>query len=288
MGPPQKPGRALKVVFHYADKSREEPLAKAFIEGVIEHGDEGLMVPKNAGDFDCDFACMVGVKSVKLFRRYLERGIGVLYFDKGYLRGEHRESPGYWRVSINSHHPTDYLVKASHEPNRGLAMGLKFDPWRSGRKILIAGSSLKYHDFYRLPDPTSYAKRVVREIRRYSGRPIVYRPKPSWHDAVKIGGTAYSEHTETIHQALEGAHVLVTHGSNACFEAVTLGVPVISLGNCVATPISSTSLKEIESPRLASDDERRQWLSNLAYCQYTLQEMRNGFAWAVIKGMASG
>lgn len=265
-----------------ADKAREHALAEAFIEGVKQHGDKGEIVEKGKEIIDSDYACMVGVKSVKLFRKCLDRDISVIYLDKGYLRHGSTEpvkSWEYWRVSINSHHPTDYVAKATHDFARAEAMGLDFEPWKTGEKIIFAGSSLKYHNFYRLPHPTEYASMVVDHIRTHTNRPIVYRPKPSWQAATEIPGTVYSSPSESIDEALENTGVLVTHGSNACFEAVISGVPVINLGNCVAAPISSNRLKHTNNPYLATDHERRQWLANLAYCQYTLQEMRDGIAW---------
>jgi len=72
---------------------------------------------------------------------------------------------------------------------------------------------------------------------------------------------------------------LVTHGSNACFDAVCLGIPCIILGDAVAKNMSSTTLDEIESPRLASEAERHQWLSDLAYWQWTEAEHASGEAW---------
>ena len=83
--------------------------------------------------------------------------------------------------------------------------------------------------------------------------------------------------------ALGGAWATVTHGSNFCFESVTSGVPCIILGDGVARPISSTRLSQIETPRLATDVERRKWLCGLSYCQWTLPEFASGQAWAEIK-----
>lgn len=276
----------MRVAFYCADKAREYALGEAFLEGVQAHGDSGQIVQKGKEVVESDVACMVGVKSAKLFRKCLDRGITVIYLDKGYLRhgsSEPVKSWEYWRVSVNSHHPTEYVARANHDFARAASMNLGFDPWRTGANILLAGSSLKYHNFYRLPDPTEYAKSAIEVIRKYSDRPIVYRPKPSWREAKRIPGALYSGSDESIYEVLEDAHVMVTHGSNACFEAVTLGVPVINLGNCVAGPISSSALKDIEKPYLATELERRQWLANLAHCQYTLQEMRTGLAWKFLR-----
>ena len=158
--------------------------------------------------------------------------------------------------------------------------------WRkSGLQIVFAGSSAKYHAFYDLPDPTAYAREVVARITKLSDRPIIYRPKPSWREAVPVPGSRFSHGKEGILSALANAHCLITHGSNACFEAALMGIPTIVLGAAVARPISSTSLDDIEFPFRG---KRIQWLNNLAYHQWTEGEMRSGEAWQTVREQLNG
>jgi hypothetical protein len=280
----------VKVLFLHSDKPRERILAEAFIDGLKTVGDEGVKRPLQHPievDTSVEAVCMVGVKSRELFRAYGREGIRVLYFDKGYSRHKSlsvTRSWEYWRVSSGAHHPSRYLMGRPFPSDRWERMGFELKPWREhGGHIVFAGSSAKYHEFYDLPEPTTYAQKMIKRIRLLSPREIVYRPKPSWRDAVPIEGTRYSQLPETINDILDSAHALVTHGSNACFEAVIAGVPCIILGEAVAKPISSTDIDDIETPRLASDDERRQWLYNLAYQQWSLPEFCSGEAWKVIR-----
>jgi hypothetical protein len=304
-------------VFWHSDKPRERLLADAFAQGARAHGDVVELHPLEAEPrvLDCDVACMVGVKSRELFRAHFNAGSHVLYFDKGYTR---HASPSpvklweYWRVALDAHQPTDRLARM---PPPGVGrwdrLGLVMQPWRRGNEedtatvselaqvsreharkapghILLAGSSQKYHDFYGLKDPTSWARKVVAALREETKREIVYRPKPSWKDAVPIEGTRFSSGAETIDEVLAGAWAVVTHGSNACFEAVLAGVPVVALGDAVAKPISSTTLDAIESPRRASYVERLQWAARLSYWQWTMPEMATGQAWAFLRPQVFG
>jgi hypothetical protein len=265
----------MRVAFYASNKPREQELAAAFLAGAEAHGDSGSL--RDSGDKagDCDVAVMVGVKSCDLYRA-------------SRAAGRHRQ-PGakvweYWRIAVDAHHPTGKLMAVKRPHDR--MYGVNLLPWRRPAKrghIVIAGSSAKYHRFYNLPDPTAWAIRQVHEIRKHSQRQIIYRPKPSWHDAVPIPYTTYSDKHEAIGAVLKGAHALVTHGSNACFEAITRGVPCIILGDGVAKPISSTDIAEIEQPRLASIHERRRWLASLAYYQWTVLEFQSGEAWASIR-----
>lgn len=272
----------MRVAFFASEKAREQSLGRAFCDGLAAHGDRGRVVPNDTLVADADVAVMVGVKSARIWRANRDAGRTCVMLDKGYVRDRLPGSPvwKYWRVSVNAHHPTGTLMDVARPHDRLDALGLEMKPWSEGGHVVIAGSSAKYHAFHGLPHPTTYARRIVAEL---AGREIVYRPKPSWREAVPIRGARYSTRPEGLEDALAGAGALVTHGSNACFEAVLAGVPCIVLGDAVARPISSTSLDDIEAPCLATDDERRQWLANLAYAQWTMAEFASGEAWAAIR-----
>jgi hypothetical protein len=281
----------LRLVFWHSDKPRERLLANAFLDGLRKHGDTGEMRPLSAAgdpvDASFDAACMVGVKSKELFQRYSRAGVPVIYFDKGYCRHKSEavtRSWEYWRLAFGAHQPTRYLMKVKRPSDRWNGLGLEPAPWRNdGEHIVFAGSSAKYHDFYDLPAPTPFAEKVFRRLRGQTRRPLIYRPKPSWRDATPIEGTTYSEAPQTIIDVLRNAHALVTHGSNACFEALLAGVPCIIIGDAVAKPLSSTELDEIEAPRFSRDKERMQWFYNLAYQQWTMSEMNSGQAWEILR-----
>jgi len=166
---------------------------------------------------------------------------------------------------------------------RAHSLGWHAVEWKSGDTVLLAGSSGKFHIMKGLElDPTEYAKQCVAEIRKHTDREIIYRPKPSWRDAVPIKGATFSRGTSTIEQDLAKAHCLVTYGSNACFEAVRAGVPSIILGDAVARGISSNDLVDIERPRLADAKTVQQFLNNLAWFQWSTEEFKNGKAWGFI------
>lgn len=286
----------MKVCFYRSDKPREGLLADAFARGVIEHGDEAV-VRQLTGDIqvasDCEVAVMVGVKSRELYQANWRAGVHTIILDKGYSRhstGGPIKTWEYWRVAVDGHHPTRYLMKTPRPVDRLRKLRLNVRPWRTiGEHIVIAGSSAKYNAFYGLPDPTTYAQSLVRHIREVSDRPIVYRPKPSWKEAVEIDGARFSYGTgETIDQVLDGAHAMVTHGSNACFEAVLAGIPCVVLGDAVAKPISSTELSDLESPLMAKRRDRNAWLAALSYQQWTLGEYSTGEAWQIIRPLIYG
>lgn len=275
----------MMVLFAASEKEREQRLARAFAEGTARHGDQTVICHNGAvPDLDpFDLVAMVGVKSKRTFDAALAAGKLPIMLDKGYVRT--RRAGGrtweYWRVSVGAHHPTRTTLMATDYPSdRWDALGLPVGPWRKrGGKVVIAGSSAKYHAFHGLPDPTRYARLIVEQLHLVTDLPIVYRPKPSWRDAKPIDGTRFSVPPESLMTCLDGAFCLVTHGSNACFEAALWGIPSIVLGDAVAAPISSTDFLRFRKPRR---EPREQWFANLAYHQWTEAEFASGEAWATI------
>jgi len=270
----------LRVTFWSARKPREIALAKAMVAGLSAHGVAFKVRWTNEEPELSDIACMFGVKSKRLFDMHREAGRQVIFFDKGYS-GNRRDM---YRVSVNQHHPISFLAQTDCPGNRWEAIGIEPKPWDyRGGSILYAGSSAKYHDFNDIMEPTQYAQGVIDEIRGHSNRPIVYRPKPSWNDAVPVRGAEFSAtKSESLKDLLSQSNVMVTHGSNACFEAVCEGTPSIVLGDGIGKTISSTSIADVDSPYMASDKKRLRWLQNLAYCQWSLSEISSGMAWSVI------
>lgn len=285
----------MKVCFLASDKSHERILADAFSLGVRQHGDDVTtqLLAQPIEVVDCDVAVMVGVKSRELFQAYAKAGTHIVYMDKGYSRHRVPDSPvrvwEYWRVAVDSHQPTHFLRRAKHDSSRWDRLKISVSPWRRrGRQVILAGSSAKYHEFYGLWEPTRYWNKVVQQVRLMTDREIIYRPKPTWKGAEPIHGTTFSRQPERISDVLKGAHVLVTHGSNACFEALTEGVPCIVLGEAVALFISSNTLEELEHPLMVCEEMRQQLFNNLAFCQWTMPEMASGEAWATIRPQIFG
>ena len=285
----------MKVGFFASEKPRERLLADAFIRGLAAHGDSGKVVHLTGEPIvakGCEVVVMVGVKSRELYQANIKAGIHVVMMDKGYVRhkiGGPVRIWEYWRTAVDGHHPTRTLMNVPRSIRRASSLGLNLAPWRRrGKHVLIAGSSAKYHHFYGLPDPTEYTLGVVKKIRQHTDMEIVYRPKPSWRGAQPIHGTTFSGPGDRLDDVLDGCHVLVTHGSNACFEAMLSGVPSVILGDGITLPISTDKVRAVNKPFLAPMADRRQWLANLAYCQWTMHEFESGEAWATIRPQIYG
>lgn len=107
---------------------------------------------------------------------------------------------------------------------------------------------------------------VVKELRQYTDRKIVFRPKVA----------SKKKRTNLYNVMLdEDFYCVVNINSNAATEAVWAGIPVITLGKHITNPISRNKLCDIEHlkrPNLAN------WLAMLSYSQFTYEELLDGTA----------
>lgn len=90
--------------------------------------------------------------------------------------------------------------------------------------------------------------------------------------------------SRSLPEDLLGAMLLVTHSSAAAVTALLSGVPVLCDRSCAAFPFTSRIINDNLQLVTHSASLRTQWAGVLADNQWTLDEMRNGFAWGMING----
>jgi len=159
-----------------------------------------------------------------------------------------------------------------------------------GSYILFAGSSAKYHIFMGLEDPETYAKNVISELRQYTNRPIIYRPKPTWSDKKPIPQTIYKGGSKTkYHNVINNdIYAVITHTSNAALEANFYGIPTLVLGESIVKSISSTELKDIENIYRPTLEEKESLGRSFSYFQYKMKEVSTGLPWKKLKHILEG
>lgn len=187
------------------------------------------------------------------------------YFGNGKVKTVHR-------VTKNA---LQYLGPIEErDGDRARKFGYKFKKFTSGRKILLVPPSNKVMELFEQPSPEEWVKQVTQEIRKYTNRPIEVRLKPLRSERVS---------TKSIQAALaDNVHCLVTYNSIAAVEALMEGKPAIVLGQNAASVVAETDLSKIENPYKPNQDEMDAYMANLAYQQFTVPELRSGYAWNIV------
>lgn len=268
----------MRLAFYRSAKEGCRQFAGIFHTGMQAHGDS-MEEHAVGGKFDnpADAIAVLAVKRREIFD--YAQSIPLLYFDKGYTRTQE-----WKRIAVNGCEPGPTLGSYNFPDDRRLQFDWIPKFWRSrGSHIVIAFSSYKEHEWRDLPPPEKYAAYIVKLLRPYTDRPILYRCKPNLNEKGTVPGTIQSEDGRTLQEDLKGAHALITVGSSVALWATLEGIPTIVLGDAVSVNYSSRSLAEIENPRLGTEEEVCAVLNDLAYHQWSMEEYESGKAWSYIK-----
>ena len=211
---------------------------------------------------------------------YVKSGRKVVFVDLGYWGRRHGgRFRGFHKISVDARHPTKYLMTRDRDASRLRRFGVVVKPWRErGDHIVLAGMSLKSAKSYGFK-AEEWERNAVAELRKHTDRPIIYRPKPSWLEATHIPTTTM-QRTALPDQALQNCHAVVTHHSNVAVDALAAGVPAFCMDG-VAVPMSLQKRHEIENPIFPKG--REQWLANIAWSQWSVDEMESGAMWRHLK-----
>lgn len=180
---------------------------------------------------------------------------------------------------------SDFKNKNS-KPDRFEKLGLKIKPWRKeGDHILICCQNLNDASLFGL-HYTWWLDNTIHHLLKRTKRKIIVRDHPeNKTKLLDFLNRSFMSHTKqveyqntgTIQEALKGAHCVVNYSSGSSIDAILEGIPVIpGTEYNFVWDISSHSLDDIENPKLGN---REQLLYDLAYSQWSVEEIENGTAW---------
>lgn len=210
----------------------------------------------------------------------------VIVLERGYLDRENYHSAGLNGLNGRG----DYKNKNSSD-DRFKELKIDVEKWRDGgTSVLVCGqvpwdSNVQHLNkglkpLKRKESVSGYLgwlEKTIRKIRDNTDRPIVFRPHPlfthkEWYRDSLDKDVIWSE--KPFEQDLENAFVCVAFNSNCLVDAILKGVPIFSFDEgSMVYDISNKSLKRINKPKKYS---RTQYLNNLAYTQWNLQELAEG------------
>lgn len=222
-----------------------------------------------------------------------------------------RKYGGYLRFGWNSYMWTDANCNNDNVgPQRWKKFekktGITFVDWHSpGDNILIMGQKEGDSALVPLFDEGKvfydWVIETILEIRKYSDRPIVFRPHPRTairgikkltrliedkklvnvrlSDNISYGG---NQGGVGLDADLDSAYCVITFNSLSGIEAVEKGIPVFALNNgSMVYPIAHTDLSEIENLNYSID--LQPWKNKIAYTIWNKKEVSNGECWAHLK-----
>jgi len=150
---------------------------------------------------------------------------------------------------------------------------LNWSGWKNyKKKILLVMPNPKACRYYNF-DYDTWVDQTKKDIAKYSDLPVEIRIK---------GSRVYRNREYSIYDAFDsGVYATVAFNSIAAVESVLYGIPAFVSVPCAASPIASTDLSELENPFKPTKELIYKQACNLAYGQFTLDEIQNGTAWKI-------
>ena len=212
----------------------------------------------------------LGGGSRKAIQHCWETGRTFYAIDTGYFGNAGSKTKIWHRVTKNALQQTGPIIE---RPDDRLKK-FKYRKFKKGSKILLVPPSDKVMRLFGQPDPEIWVENVKAELTQYTDCPIEIRLKPNRSERIS---------TKSLEAALEDdVYCLVTYNSIAALESLMYGVPAIALGPNCATALCNTSLSEINNLNRPTEDEMYALMKHLSYCQFTRDEMMNGYAWSIV------
>lgn len=166
--------------------------------------------------------------------------------------------------------PADRWKKLVEQDSR-----LQWTGWKNyNKKILLVLPNPKACRFYDI-DCDKWIEETTEQIKKYSNLPIEIRVKGSRSERNK----GY-----TIYDAFDsGVYATVSFNSIASLESVLYGIPAFVSVPCVASPLASTDLSTLANPFKPDIATIIKQCHNIAYGQFTQEEILNGTAWKLLQ-----
>ena len=226
------------------------------------------------------------IRNTHTLKKYFDKH-NWYYFDQPYFFASHyQKHPVFndiWYRIIKNNTQKNYIDTDEKHKERfkliyqQITEGLNLKPWRkSGRHILVIPPSQHTAFWYNLCRH-EWTDSIVKEIKKYTDREVRVRSK--YKDNADFG----EKQTKSLSEDLQDCWAIVSWHSMCASEAVVKGIPSFSSVHSPAAPVSLklTELNQIENP---ITPDREQWLYSLLGSQFTLSEMKSGFAYKYING----
>jgi len=189
-----------------------------------------------------------------------------------------------WKVGINGINREANFGPKGNDDSRVKKLGLKLQPWQKNPEgsIIIAGQHQYSNQWRNQSLPTVWVAETIEQIRKYTGRRIVIRPHPrspmpglqyEFENVVLQTPTQVPNTYDDFDFDTSNAYAVVNWSSNPASQAVINGIPVFVGPDSLAWDVGNPTLNLINNPMMP---DRTQWLNDLAYTEWTLEEIEQG------------
>ena len=211
------------------------------------------------------------------------------YFEPGY------EGDCWLRISKNKHTVNYIKQVSSFRWEKFFSKKYKILPWKNfherGKNILLIPPTNAISWYFR---ESSWENKILTDLENYlpkeTLKSIKVREKPNEpmvdHKGNYLGiRQNKTKDSVSLEEELSNASIVIAYNSQVALEATLRGIPVIVNKHncCFGLSFKLSDLKQgIQNNIFDEEPDRLSLCKWLSYCQFTFEEIKNGFAWKTI------
>jgi hypothetical protein len=207
-----------------------------------------------------------GVRHMNLLKPYYKK---IVVIERGYFN----DRMTHYSFGVGGLNGNADFNNANSKPDRWIKHGTGLHTWnRNGEYYLVMGQVSGDMSISGINIDAWYRK-ITDELLEKTDMPVYFRP----HPLSRQYGSGLSIMNGSLSDALSGACGVITYNSNSGVDAILSGAPTMAQDRGSMTwDICAKSVNQL----LDYDyPDRSQWAYNLAYTQWTLDELKDGTAW---------
>ncbi len=248
--------------------------AQAMAEGLSKHNVDSVICPEGVPVAEETVICW----GWRIGRPFRDMGKNVLVMERGYIDRMDWTSLGWNGLNGRASRPWAHSGEErilAHHPRAVRRWGAV------GRSALIIGQ-VSGDEAVRGVDMQGWYSMATAKCYELGFELVKFRPHPvatQYGQKDDVNGVFYDY--APLSASLADAAIVVTFSSNTGVEAMLAGKPVIACdAGSMAWPIA---MQNFDSVKTLEPSGRRHWAAHLAWSQFSLNEIRSGFAWDVVK-----
>lgn len=264
-------------IFTRGEDSHSYKYEDAFAKGLVQYDIYAEKYKPGDRPLDINLGVVWGVNNRSLIEHFIKNHIDYLVLERGYI-GDRME---YTSCGFNGLNGRADFVSKNVDDKRIYHIERYIQPPRKsrGEYILINGqiasdASVKAIGF------NKWLQETHSSIAKITDRKVYYRPHPLDVEPFIPDGLDVID--GNLQDAMGNAHCVVTLNSNSAVDATVAGIPSITMDKgSMAYKVTKHQISDIINCKVL---HRNNWLREMSYCQWTINEMRSGQAWNHLRG----
>lgn len=288
----------VKVFSKSANQPNHKKALEYFFEGLSNDSSISSELSAETVYSDCDVAIFFGSWKNRRKREHHRIKLDILekhnkpfiMLETPLLGREITENHSHYRIGVNH-----FLADEGNFNNNNRSqdrwnilsqrLNLTLEDYKTGGNTILVALQLPGDASLRGIDIVDWARETAKEIRKYTDRQIIFRPHPGHKQRSDLKKLTEIENSKisknTLRKDLEDALASVTYTSGMAVDSLLAGVPCFAMDSgSFVYDLMGSDLSNIENP---PKPDRIQWINNLSYCQWSMEEIQEGLPWNHLK-----